>query len=176
MTPPFSKTYGSIAHRPRELVSVDRVRQALAETDDLAKVKNIRDWAESVRAWAKKANKGLEAQNTWAEIKLLAERGAGGLLAEMEKHPAGRPTNNRLHDATDLPPTLADLGIEKTQSHRWQLVASLPQVEFERHVEAVKAAGRELTTTGVLVAVDRRRGRGAVVTILDCHEPEETDR
>ena len=57
-----------------------------------------------------------------AEIKLRAERRAGGILAKTEKHPAGRPTRNRSHDVTNSP-KLADLGITRMQSHRWQAVA-----------------------------------------------------
>ena len=58
------------------------------------------------------------------EIKVRAERRAGQMLAEMPKHPAGRPSVNRSHDATDLPPTLDDIGINKTQSSRWQKLAA----------------------------------------------------
>lgn len=64
-------------------------------------------------------------QNDAAELKLLAERKAGALLAEMEKHPAGRPSNNRSQAATDFPPTLAELGIGRDQSSRWQIEASV---------------------------------------------------
>ncbi len=46
----------------------------------------------------------------------------------MEKHPAGRPPENRSHDVTDLPPTLPDLGITKMQSHRWQQEAKVPVI------------------------------------------------
>ncbi len=49
---------------------------------------------------------------------LRAERRAGEMLAEMPKHPAGRPAVNRSHDVTVLPPTYQDLGIEKMQASR----------------------------------------------------------
>jgi hypothetical protein len=52
----------------------------------------------------------------------------------------------RLHDATRL----SDLGIDKTQSHRCQRIAELPEESFERHVAEVRGAGEELTTAGVL--------------------------
>lgn len=51
---------------------------------------------------------------------------AGSLLAKMEKH-NGDPL---LHDATRLD----DLGINRTQSHRWQRIAALPAEDFERHL------------------------------------------
>lgn len=35
--------------------------------------------------------------------------------------PDGRPSENRLHDATSL----SDLGIEKTQAYRWQHIAKV---------------------------------------------------
>ena len=43
------------------------------------------------------------------------------MLREMEKNPGGG--DHRSHDVTGGPPTLADLGIEKTASHRWQVMA-----------------------------------------------------
>ena len=52
----------------------------------------------------------------------------GEILAESEKHKGGRPADNRSHDVTGLIPKLADVGIEKTESHRYQQIASVPEV------------------------------------------------
>ena len=47
-------------------------------------------------------------------------------------------------------PTLKELGIEKTQSHRLQVVATLPDRTFEKHIADVKKSNKELTTAGVI--------------------------
>jgi len=47
---------------------------------------------------------------------------AGAMLREMEKNPGGRPPDNHLQPASGLPPALADLGINYTASHRWQVM------------------------------------------------------
>ena len=54
-----------------------------------------------------------------------AERRAGALLADMNKNPGGRPTENLYHGVTGLPPRLADIGISRMQSSCWQLGASV---------------------------------------------------
>lgn len=51
-----------------------------------------------------------------------------------------------MHDATKL----SELGIEKTQSHRWQRIASVPEDVFEAHVTETKDAKKELTSASVL--------------------------
>jgi hypothetical protein len=48
------------------------------------------------------------------------------MLGEMELRDGGDASKARLHDVTELPPKLCDLGITKMQSHRWQLSASVP--------------------------------------------------
>ena len=67
----------------------------------------------------------------WAgEIKLRAERKAGELLSEMEKHPPGPEPEDQSQAATD-PPMLKDLDISKSQSSRWQQEAELSDREYE---------------------------------------------
>lgn len=140
------------------LVRFDAARVALAEARSIDEVKAIRDKAEALRLYARQAGESLEMQNDIAEIKLRAERRAGELLKEVERAERGRPIGKTLHDATFIPPTLADLGIERTQSHRWQAIADVPEPIFEQHIETVKARGDELTSAGVLrIAKEQKR-------------------
>ena len=69
----------------------------------------------------KAAKMGIEMQNDCAEFKIRAERKVGEFLQQMEKQ-RGRPSPKRSHDVT----LLRDLGIEKTQSHRWQQKQNRP--------------------------------------------------
>lgn len=48
-----------------------------------------------------------------------------------------------LHDVTYLP-KLSDLGIEKTQSHRWQYIASIPEEVFENKIQDTIKAKEDL--------------------------------
>jgi hypothetical protein len=54
----------------------------------------------------------------------------------MDKNAGGRPEktgSNRL-PVSNRPPTIADIGVTKTQSSRWQKLASLDDEVFERRV------------------------------------------
>lgn len=86
-------------------------------------------------------------QNQCAEIKIRAERRAGEILAEGERNPGGNP--NLLHRATGLPPSYKDMDIERTEAHRWQSVARIPEPLFEREIARVRGDGREVTTAGL---------------------------
>ena len=134
-----------------DTVSIQKISQArrlLAEANSLDDIMQIRDIAEAARVYAQAARLGLESQNEAAEIKLRAERKAGELLARMPKADGGVATRARLHRATESqPPTYAELGIEKTQAHRWQTVATMPEDDFEEHIAKVKSSGQEITTS-----------------------------
>ena len=83
---------------------------------------------------------GLDMQDQCAEIKLRAERRAGEMLAEMDKNKGAQGVGVPSHDVTA--PTLADLGLSKMQSSRWQAEATVPEELFERHVAETKAASQ----------------------------------
>lgn len=55
---------------------------------------------------------------------MRAERRCGELLARTEKHEGGRPTANRSNDATGSVPTLADMGLTRDESSRYQQLAA----------------------------------------------------
>lgn len=134
------------------LAHFDKAKQELALANTVDEVKEIRDQAEMLRAYAKQAGESLEMQNLCAEIKLRAERRAGELLKKQDKNEGGRPPENQSHRATgsSKPPTLEEVGINKSQSSRWQQIADLPEEKFEEHIVKTKDDKKELTTSSVL--------------------------
>jgi site-specific DNA-methyltransferase (adenine-specific) len=138
------------------LAKFDAARRAIAEAHRVDEVKAIRDKAEALRLYFKQQGESLVMQNQAAEIKLRAERKAGTLLAEMDKAVGGGNgsnqyvKSNRSHDVTGSTSTLADIGITKIQSYRFQRVARIPERLFEQYVEETVRAGGELTTKGLL--------------------------
>jgi len=135
-----------------QLAHFDNARQSLSLASSIDEVKTIRDRAEMLRAYAKQAGESLDMQNQCAEIKLRAERRAGEILKEQDKNEGGRPPENQSHDATSYskPPTLEDIGINKSQSSRWQQIAGVPEQKFEAYIEEKKASKEEITTAGIL--------------------------
>lgn len=128
------------------LLIISECRSALAECRTLDDVLAIRDKMEAARQLMKVRGESLEAQNQAAEIKIRAERMLGTSLGKMEKNPGSRNGVWRLHDATAK---LSDLGIEKTQSHRWQQMAKVPEATFAALVASATDDGDELTSVAV---------------------------
>jgi len=73
------------------------------------------------------------------EIKVRAERRCGEMLRDMQKSTGGDAQRTRFQKGTESPPTLADMGIEKHQSSRWQKLAAVPETQFEQAVAPVLA-------------------------------------
>lgn len=137
-----------------QLVKTEAARQAIEEARRVDEVKAIRDQAEAARAYAKQAKLGMEMVNAAAEIKLRAERRAGQILLEMDKHEGGRPSENPSSASRGFAPKLADLGVTHDQSSRWQQMAAMPQSKFEQHLAERKEAGEEITLKSVLRMIE----------------------
>jgi hypothetical protein len=129
------------------LVKYESARFALQQAVEIDEVKDIRDKAQAMAAYARQANDTKLVE--WAtEIKVRAERKAGQMLADMPKLSGARGVGKKVesHDATPL----SELGISKTQSSRWQKLAAVPDDQFEQAVEAAKEVAGEVTTAAML--------------------------
>ena len=130
------------------LARINEAMTALSAAKTLDDVVQIRDQAEALRVYVKAASNSLDAANAAAEIKLRAERKAGEMLAAMQL--PGRGGGDVKSSGTVLLDSLGDLGIDKTQSSRWQREASVDEDTFLEYIFSCQAEGRELTQSGLL--------------------------
>ena len=134
------------------LVRYDEARRALQAAHSVDEVKDIRDKAQAMAAYARQA-KDTELVEWATEIKVRAERRAGQMLAEMEL-PKHRPAE------VSKTTTLSDMGISRDQSSRWQKLAAVPEDKFEQAVAAAKEVAGEVTTAAMLRLNHNHRAQG----------------
>jgi N6-adenosine-specific RNA methylase IME4 len=121
-----------------QLLRYDVARAALAEAHRIDEVKDVRDKAVALHAYARQA-KDRDMIGMATDIRLRAERKAGELLRDMaEKGERDRGRGDRRAESQAAIPRLADLGVSATQSSRWQKLALLEPEEFEQRAEAAK--------------------------------------
>jgi hypothetical protein len=115
-----------------DLAKYNAAKKALAEAYRIDEVKGIRDKAVAMRMYAMQAKDRILIDQA-TEIRLRAERRAGQLLKEMEKNKGAVPgkTGVKARPVLDATPKLSDLGINKSQSSRWQKLADIDDDEFE---------------------------------------------
>jgi hypothetical protein len=150
------------------LTRYDQARYALAECQRVDEVKDIRDKAEAMAAYARQA-KDTELVQWATEIKVRAERKAGELLKKSadsgERFPAGglRSKQVESHGAT-RPSTLDEIGISNTQSSRWQSLAGMSDEHFETAVATAKETAGHVTTAFMLREASRNKPQGKAQT------------
>ena len=150
---------------PRDVVAVEKVKHMLAEAVDMDEIRHVMDAAEALRLYYRKADDGLEIQNHAAEVKIRAERRAGELLRQIQRRQRGGDQKSKSQSGTLK---LADLGINKNQSSRWQQIAQIPSESFERHIDSTKESGKELTSASTLKLAKRE---SAVLKSQSCARP-----
>lgn len=163
-----------------QLIRYDTARKALAEARAVDEVKDIRDKAAAMSAYARQAkDPDLIA---WAtEIKIRAERKCGELLREGAKN-GERATDGRpkkpSHDTTVSVPTLSDIGISRDQCSRWEKLADMPEEHFETAVATAKEHAGQVTTAHMLRVAEKLRELGSLkaeIAAAERHNAEHPD-
>lgn len=140
-----------------KLIRYEAARYALSEVVAVDEVKDIRDKAVAMAEYARQAN-DTELLEHATEIRVRAERRAGELLRDMEKNTGqrGQFTGGDVELPPAPPPTLAELGIGKHQSSRWQKLAAVPEEQFEAAVAAAKEIVGEVTAQAIISTHNHR--------------------
>jgi hypothetical protein len=165
-----------------QLIRYDTARKALAEAHAVDEVKDIRDKAQAMAAYARQAkDQDLVA---WAtEIKIRAERKCGEMLREGAKNgdratrETAREVGSSRTTRLDIP-TLSDIGISRDQSSRWQKLADMPEEHFETAVATAKEHAGQVTTAHMLRVADELRELGKLkdeIAAAERHHAEHPD-
>jgi hypothetical protein len=160
------------------LVRYEAARTALAEAHRVDEVKDIRDKAEAMAAYARQA-KDSELIQYATEIKVRAERRCGELLARTEKNTGAQGLGSNQHRRVEVPsngataPTLADMGLTRDESSRYQQLAAMPAEHFETAVATAKATAGEVTTAFMLREAGKHRPPAKKVSKKDAERLEE---
>lgn len=125
------------------LVRYEQARTALAECHRVDEVKDIRDKAEAMAAYARQA-KDTELIQYATEIKVRAERRAGEMTASMETAQGRRTSSDDAKKSKAE--QLADVGLTVQEAHRYEALAAMPAEHFETAVATAKATAGEVTT------------------------------
>jgi N6-adenosine-specific RNA methylase IME4 len=102
------------------------------------------------------------------EVKIEADSIIGAQIRDQPKaegakgNPRGRGAEIvRSHDATTHPPTLAEIGVTKSQSSRLQRLADIPAFERKAAIKTLKADPMAQVTTAAMMRIVNREKREA---------------
>jgi N6-adenosine-specific RNA methylase IME4 len=124
---------GALAVRDRQMILIDRARQALAEAASLKQVKAVLDAAAAAELYAKRQQLSDEVVGHAHSLRIDSLAKLGTMLSQMPKHHGGRPSKTR--SGLEQVSTLASLGIDRKTSMMAQRLAELP-VAMRRQVAA----------------------------------------
>lgn len=142
-----------------ELVRYDQAKQAIAAYKSVDEVKDYRDKALAIQAYAKQAN-DFDLERDAAVARLRAERRCGELLKGMEKFRGSIDATLRKKNGKDkfseFTKTCKNSGIKRVQAWTWQKLASLPEHAFDETIKDELDKNRSISATCILNAIKRK--------------------
>src|SRR5215472_8733690 len=165
------------------LALISDARQALAEARTLPDIRRVMEAASVAADAGRRAAKLAEAHglaadvvrdaeaaaNDAAAVRIEAQAKAGELLREMKQRGElarrGQTKQDRMSQRATF--GLADLGVSRSESSRWQQVAAVPAEVRAEYVEETKAAGEEISTDGLLKHADAAQADEALASAVE---------
>lgn len=131
-----------------ELAKLQFARKALMEAKTLNEIREIKDIAKAVKAYAIAKGLGIEMKNEASEIEIRAIREMGKLIQEKQEAGELRKQNTGTRVSTLL--ELSDIGINKKESSTSKNLASITDEKFEENIIKIIADKKPLTKTALL--------------------------
>jgi N6-adenosine-specific RNA methylase IME4 len=132
------------------LAIMTNASKMLAEATTIQKSKELKDLALTAADWAKRKGMGEETIRYCTSYAYEAERRMGEILRETERNNGGdakRKTLGTITVPSEIPPTLAELGLTKKESSSAQFLASLPEETFSKITSGEMTANQARTET-----------------------------
>lgn len=139
-----------------ELVKYEAARAALAVAVEIDEVKDLRDKAEAMAAYARQA-KDTALVEMATELKVRAERRCGELLQAEVLKPVATLKRGPVVPSCDNGKKLPEIGLTRNESSRFQKLASIPEPRFEAAIAEAKATRHQVTTAGMLRLAEQEK-------------------
>ena len=131
------------------LITVSAGTRALAEARTLDEIRDVRAFAEAMRAGAKQRGLGIATENEAAELVVRSERkmgaeltsmkGSGALITSKQAGERGVARRRGVEEQEHGGLTYADLGISYNEHpERWVQLATIPNDAFEEIMQEVR--------------------------------------
>lgn len=135
-----------------EILEISKIDQAIANTENLIELLDIRDVTKGLSVTAEAKGLG-EIANRAKASQLKAERKAGVVLKEVNRE-QGKRTDTKPHNSllssSEYQKTLKDNDINPMTANRWQKIAEIPEEKFTSWINEKIDSGEELTQAGAL--------------------------
>jgi len=138
-----------------QLALYEAARGALAAAVSFDEVTKIIDRSEQLKLYARQA-KETDLIDKATELRMRAERRAGEMLQQAAergeratRENAKATRGNHVGSGDMMPPTLAEIGVTRDESSRYQRLAAMPAEHFETAIESAKETGT-LTAAAML--------------------------
>jgi len=165
----------------RALPDIRRVIEVASVAVDAAQ--RVARLAQAQHAAAEVVEAANQAANDAASVRIEAQARAGELLQELRERGERKVPG---HGTSQPATSLGDLGVSRSDSSRWQQVASVPADVRQQYVDETKVERGEVSTAGLLrhaqravdhpaiAAESRRRMRGVhhILVALPGYRPE----
>ena len=119
------------------LTLYENAKYAIAEYKTVDEVKDFRDKAVAIEAYAKQAN-DMELEWDAARARVRAERKCGELLAKLKKTPGVRndlTSSGGVEEVSEYAQARDRAGLNNDQAAAFQKLAAVPEEEFEQAVD-----------------------------------------
>ncbi|MBA7541667.1 hypothetical protein ES705_33983 [subsurface metagenome] len=135
------------------LVKFNAMNRAIQECHKVDEIKLIRDKAEAWRYILIQAKASSEYVRMAEEIKLNAERKAGGIIKELqEQGELQKPGGDRksFFEPPRMIPTLKEKDITFRQSFDWQKIDGIPNKDYFKYIKTQYEKKKQITTSGAV--------------------------